>query len=309
MTKQIQHLFLLAVSAAVCFSCKGKAEPEIIADPVVPVTLTSIDTSAVESFTDLNATASYLVKNVIKANATGYLVSVNVTPNDYVRKGQALFSLKTKEAQVLGNTVNKIDPGLHFGNAIVVRATSNGYVSAINVQKGDYVQEGDSLAVISDADSFGVVLSLPYEMRPYITANKMMDVILPDGKVIKARVDKFLPTVDAGSQTQSVFLKPQTQKQIPENLIVKVRITRSSGSGTVSLPKDAVLGDETETQFWIMKMVDNETAVKIPIRKGMESQDRIEIVSPVLTINDRILLTGNYGVADTIKVRVTTKQR
>jgi hypothetical protein len=57
-----------------------------------------------------------------------------------------------------------------------------------------------------------------------------------------------------------------------------------------------------------MKMINANTAIKIPIKKGIQTEDKIEILSPVLTRNDKILLTGNYGVADTIKVKVIKKE-
>jgi hypothetical protein len=36
----------------------------------------------------------------------------------------------------------------------------------------------------------------------------------------------------------------------------------------------------------------------------MESGDRVEILSPRLLSSDKILLTGNYGLADTAKVAI-----
>lgn len=300
----IMSIVLLSV---VFFSCNNKAAVEIPADPSVPVTVTTIDTSAIESYTDLNATTTYLIKNTIKANATGYLDLVNVTSNDYVKKGKVVFSLKTREAKVLGNTINNIDPSLNFGGAIFLRATSDGYISSVNVQQGDYAQDGDILAVINDTKSFSIVLSLPYELKKYVAVGEVFTAYLPDGTTLPARVDKFMPTVDLASQTQSVVLKCIGQQNIPENLVVKVRINRTAGNKTLSLPKAAVLSDETETDFWIMKMIDNSTAVKVPIKKGIETADKIEILSPELTQNDRILLTGNYGVADTIKVKISKR--
>ncbi|MFI0491457.1 efflux RND transporter periplasmic adaptor subunit, partial [Flavobacterium sp.] len=264
-------------------SCKDKIEEEKKVDASVPVTLTSIDTSGIESYTELNATATYLAKTVIKANATGYLSSVNVGSNDYVNSGKVLFTLKTRESKVLGNTINKIDPSLNFGNDIKVKATSSGFVNAINVQQGNYVQDGDQLAIINDANSFAIVLSLPYELKKFVKVRGTLEAILPDGKAIKTTVFKFMPTVDAVSQTQSVVLKVIGKQDIPENLIVKVRIKKASNSNTTSLPKAAVLSDETETVFWIMKMINSNTAVKVPIEKGVETDDKVEIVSPVLT--------------------------
>ncbi len=298
---------LLSLFGLVLNSCKNKEEIETPIDVSVPVTLTSIDSSGISSYFDLNATATYIVKNNIKANATGYLNSVNVTSNDYVTIGKILFTLKTREAKVLGNTINKIDPSLHFGNAITVKATSNGYINSVNVQQGDYVQDGDVLATINDANSFAIILSLPYEFKKYVTVGSQLEAVLPDETHIKTTVYKFMSNVDATSQTQNIILKINGKYDIPENLIVKVRIPKKSDPNAIVLPKAAVLSNDTETEFWIMKMINSNTAIKIPIKKGIETEDKIEIISPPLSTKDLVLLTGNYGVADTIKVKVLKK--
>lgn len=305
MTNYMKKTALIYISLSLLFvSCKNKNEVEQPIDGRVPVTITNIDTTGITNYIDLNATATYLVKNVIKANATGYLNSVNVATNDYVTNGKELFSIKTREAKVLGNTINKIDPTLHFGGAIKVKSNTNGVVTSVNVQQGDYVQDGDALVTINDAKSFAVVLSLPYELKKHIWVGQELNVTLPDSTIRIATVQKFSPTVDATSQTQNVVLKINGKQDIPENLIVKVRINKTSNSKTISLPKSAVLSDETETNFWIMKLINPNTAIKIPVKKGTETEDKIEILSPVFTRNDKILLTGNYGVSDTIKVKV-----
>ncbi|MES2239532.1 MAG: efflux RND transporter periplasmic adaptor subunit [Bacteroidota bacterium] len=299
-------LFFVLISLFVA-SCKDSVVTEKVVDARVPVTLTSINTTTIDSYVDLNATAMYLVKNVIKANATGYLNSVNVATNDYVSNGKELFSIKTREAKVLGNTINKIDPSLNFGGAIKIRSNTTGFVTSVNVQQGDYVQDGDALVTINDANSFAIVLSLPYELKKQVAIGKEFTVLLPDSTSIKARVQKFMPTVDPVSQTQNVVLKINGKKDIPENLIVKVRIDKTSNAKTISLPKAAVLSNETETDFWIMKMINASTAIKIPVKKGIETKDKVEILSPILTPDDKILLTGNYGVSDTIKVKIVNK--
>lgn len=299
--------FLLTLISFYFTSCKQEAVVDQPIDASIPVTITRIDTLGLENSMELNATATYLVKNTIKANATGYLSSVNVVVNDFVNKGVTLFSIKTRESKILGNTINKIDPSLNFGGAIPVRANTSGIVTMINVQQGDYVQDGDPLVTIHDSNSFALILSLPYEFKKYIRAGQQLNVSLPDGSSRIATVQKFSRTVDAISQTQNVVLKINGKQDIPENLIVKVKINKTTNTNTISLPKSAVLSDETETDFWIMKMINASTAIKVPIEKGIQTEDRIQIISPILTAKDKILLTGNYGVGDTIKVKVIGK--
>ena len=277
MTNTMKKFILFFILITLTFiSCKDSTPVEKTIDASVPVTLTTIDTTGIQSYTDLNATATYLIKNTIKANATGYLNTVNVATNDFVSNGMELFSIRTREAKILGNSVNKIDPTLNFGSAIKVRSNTNGIVTMVNVQNGDYVQDGDALVIINDTKSFVILLSLPYELKKYITVGQQLDVTLPDDTKRIATVQKFSPTVDVASQTQNVVLKINGKQDIPENLIVKVRVNKTSNSKTISLQKSAVLSDETETDFWIMKMINSNTAIKVPIQKGIQTEDKIE---------------------------------
>jgi uncharacterized NAD(P)/FAD-binding protein YdhS len=83
-------------------------------------------------------------------------------------------------------------------------------------------------------------------------------------------------------------------------------VIKSYKSSAASLPKSAILTDETQADFWVMKMMDSSTAVKTPIKKGIETADRVEILSPVFSNTDKILVTGNYGLGDTAKVKIMT---
>jgi HlyD family secretion protein len=215
--------------------------------------------------------------------------------------------LKTKEAQSIGNSIKILDSTLHFSGVNHINASQRGYITQLNHQTGDYVQDGEQLAVISDRNSFVFLLNLPYEWRPYVLGRRLADIVLPDGEKLSGTIGAAMPTMDSASQTQNVIIRVNTgsnssQQVIPENLIAKVRILKTAGSATQSLPKSAVLSDETENNFWVMKMIDSVTAVKIPVKKGIETQDKIEILSPVFTPSDRILVSGNYGLPDTAKV-------
>ena len=79
---------------------------------------------------------------------------------------------------------------------------------------------------------------------------------------------------------------------------------RSAKSGAQSLPRSAFLTDETESDFWVMKLIDSVTAVRVPVKKGIETKDRVEVISPTFSPADKIIVTGNYGLPDTAKVRV-----
>ncbi len=269
-----------------------------------PVTLTEPTTGNMSESIELNAVSSYRLRTYVKANATGYLQLVNAEQGRYVSKGQELFVIRTKESQSLGNTITKLDTSLHFDGSIHIKSPGTGFITQLTYRSGDYVQDGEQMAVITDTRSFVFILSLPYELRPYIAGNKNLQLLLPDQTVLDGYVEMAVPTVDSVSQTQNYIIKVNTDRQIPENLIAKVKLVKQSRANTVSLLKSAVLTDEVQSQFWIMKMIDSVTAVKVPVKKGLETADKVEILSPPLKSTDKILLTGNYGLPDTAKVTV-----
>lgn len=300
---------LLGCLLVVLLSCKSKkaeSDEEAVApeDVRTPVTVTSVETTTLDDYVELNATSTYQQNNFIKASANGYLKSVNVKLGQMINAGQLAFTLQTKEAHALGNTINKLDPSFNFSGIISIKASASGYIQELNHQIGDYVQDGEQLAVLADLKSFGFILNLPYELRPYVTTGKTLQIDLPDGSHLNGIVSNIMPNVDSASQTQNVLIKVNSSKTIPQNLIGKVRIVKEQKSNTVSLPKQAVLTDESQSNFWVMKMIDSVTAVKVPVVKGLETKDKVEIIRPQFSPNDKILLTGNYGLPDTAKVKI-----
>ena len=289
-------------------ACKGgekkEAAGEKTASAGTPVTVTGISTAPLTEYTELNATATFLQKSYAKANVNGYIQAVNASPGKYVSAGQVLFTIKTKEAQSIDNSINKLDPSFKFSGVNNIKASSSGYVTQLSHQAGDYVQDGEQLAVISDANSFAFLLNLPYELKQQIENNKTVELLLSDGTKLSGIVSGAMPSVDPASQTQNIIIKVPNAEKIPENLIAKVRIATASKANTVSLPKAAVLTNDVQSEFWVMQLTDSNTAVKVPVKKGVETKDRVEITEPKFSASDKILLTGNYGLPDTAKVQI-----
>ncbi len=293
-------LFLLITS------CKIK-EVQISEDVVIaktPVTVANISNAPTEEFVELNAISSFLQKWIVRANATGYLQIANVQLNKYVSKGQTLYAVKTKEAQIIGNSINVLDSSFKFTGVNSIKAHGGGFISLINHQIGDYVQDGEQLAVITDTKSFVFLLDMPFELRPFVMDKKSLEIILPDGEKLIGYISGNMPTMDAASQTQSIILTVNSNHNLPENLIAKVKVVKYFKGSANLLPKSAVLTSETQNEFWVMKLINDSTAVKVPIKKGIETSDKIEVLSPLFTLKDRVLVTGNYGLADTAKVQI-----
>ncbi len=293
---------VLVVSCHSKDSATGTAEET--AEVITPVTAVNVSSGPMSEFIELNATSVFQQKWIIKSNVTGYLQKSNTQLNKFVSTGQFLFALKTKEAQSIGNTINILDSSFKFSGVNIVRSNGTGFISEINHQAGDYVQDGEQLAVVTDTKSFVFLLDLPYEMRPYLIGKSTVQLLLPDGEKMDAYINGNMPVMDSAAQTQRIVLKVNATHPIPENLIAKVRLVKSENKHAYYLPKAAVLADETQSDFWVMKMINDSMAAKVEIKKGIEADDKVEIVSPVFSGQDKILITGNFGLPDTAKVKM-----
>lgn len=305
----IISFFLLLNFLQSCKNNGGDSADEDVSpeDVVSQVTITHPAQSSITEKVELNATSAFLLKTFVTSNAIGYLQSSGIKVGDYVSKGQTLFTIKTKEAAALGNTINNLDTSLHFEGVTKIKSPISGYITQLTYTAGSYVQDGEQLAEITDKSSFAFLLDLPYELKSYLAQNKILLLHLADSTILNGYVQSALPSVDSAAQTQRYIIKVNTNKLIPENLIAKVELTKQQLNNVTLLPKAAVLSNEEQTQFWIMKLINDSTAVKTDIKKGIENNDSIQIVEPPLNDSDKIVLTGNYGLSDTAKVKVNTK--
>ena len=290
----IKPIYLVMCVAMLLSACGGGAksgddsgDDDKAVNAQVPVTVTGVSDSSMVDYTTLNATSSFQQKNYVKSNTNGYVTKVNAHPGQYVNEGTVLFTIKTKEAQSIGNAVNALDSTFKFSGTNKIKATKHGYITQL-----------------SDRSSFAFIMQLPYEMRGNVKQGQDVQLTLPGGRKIDGKIASFMPAVDTASQTQGVVIKIADDNTIPENLIAKAQIVRTSKQNTASLPKSAVLTNETETEFWVMKLINTTTAVKVPVTKGIEVGDRVEILSPKFSKDDRIVVSGNYGLSDTAKVKI-----
>lgn len=281
-------------------------EPEA-ATPRALVTVGAVQADTLRDVLQLSAVSAYPAKDILRATTTGYVLSPTPVPGQTVRAGQAVFRLQTKESRTLHLDQLTGDPRLRFSGIIAIRSERGGVVASVDKLAGDYVQDGEQLAVVYDRSRFGFVLDVPATQLRYVYPGQECRIRLPDGRVLPGHVAEMLATADVALQTQRYTVRPVGPHvpDLSENLTVQVELDRTAPRVVPTLPHAAVLTDETQTEFWVMRLLNDSTAVKVPVERGAEQADRVEIKSPRFGSQDRILLTGNYGLEDTAAVQLS----
>jgi len=307
LVKRYLSLFLVPGTFIILLSCHNSSRPaEEVTVIRTPVTIVPVTFKPVTSIVRLPAVATYMNKSIVRATTAGTIDKVLITAGEPVNPDQLLFTIRTREAMALADKMAE-DTSLSFKGVINITSHKEGVINSISYQKGDFVQEGDEMAVVSEQKSLVFILDVPFELNQYIEKNRNCKIILPDNRQINGIITGKLPEMDMQSQTIRYVVRPATTDRLPGNLIASVNLVKSSNSNALVLPKAAILGDETQTKFWVMKLINDSTAVKISVSKGFENNDEVEITEPVFEISDRILLTGNYGLPDTARVTIIQK--
>ena len=307
MFKRIRTHFiisLLTVIIALATSCNQTTAPSEKAQAIItPVTITPVIFKSVTSTVELPAVTTFMNKSIIRATTTGTIEKISVTQGDYISANQLLFEIRTREAMALNNTMGN-DTSLTFKGLINIKSPKEGIISSVSYQKGDFVQEGDGLAIISEQNSRVFILDVPFELDKFVEKNRKCTIILPDNRHVKGTITGKLPEMNIETQTIRYVVKPTVTGRLPGNLIANVSLVRSTNEKALVLPKKAVLGDETQTEFWVMKLINDSIAVKVAVSKGFENNEEIEITVPVFLPSDRMVLTGNYGLPDTARISI-----
>jgi multidrug efflux pump subunit AcrA (membrane-fusion protein) len=268
-----------------------------------PVKVTNPKFTDFIEYSNFNGTTIFQKKEIIRAPVQGFIVKVYKNIGDEVKPGETLFQMNTKESEANDSLQIKLGENI-FKGKINITAKTQSIFTVLNHNIGDYVSEGEQLAVISDPHSLKIQLNLPYQYVPKIRLNKKCDVILPNGNSEKAIIQKSIPSIEPTSQTQIYILQLERFINLPENLNVTIRIPMKTFYNTLVLPKSAIMTNETMDDFWVMKVIDDTTAIKINVTKGIENDSLVQIVSPLFNPNEIIISDGAYGLADTSKILI-----
>ncbi len=282
-------------------SCKSKSAAGVEQMPVVSVKATPIIQGDIENEISFNGSTIYLKKNLVLSPIAGYIVKANVRFGQEVHKGEALFEIQTRESKALESEERSSGD---YGT-ITIPASSGGFINDLNISEaGGYVSEGGSLCTIVNNKDLMVKVNVPFEYNHILTREKICKIRLADNTSITGSVFRILPVMDEINQTQTVLIKPETDRQLPENLKLLIRFISEKHRQALLVSKSSLMTNETQSEFWVMKIDSNNLAVKIPVKKGIENDTVAEIISPVLKANDLIISEGAYGLPDSSTIRI-----
>ena len=304
MPRYLPFIFLLFLRCSSSSTTDSTAQEADAPRPKTPVEVTTVTPDSFRVDKTFRGMTYYLTSGDIKSPIAGYVTKVYVKIGDQLRRGAPLFGLETKEAYALGGKNYLNDPTLKNIGQLTIRAPEAGLVTLVQAEEREYVQDGAVLASFSAPDMFVFLIEVPAEQDSAVHIGSTCQIQLPNGRVVGGHISRTLAMADSLSQTERFVVKPDRPMVLPARLQLNITFTDQAHTNAQSLPKEAVLANELQTEFWVMKLTNDTTAVRVPVKTGLQRNDRIEILSPRFSARDRIISKGGYGLSDTASVTI-----
>jgi membrane fusion protein (multidrug efflux system) len=184
----------------------------------------------------------------------------------------------------------------------VIRAPFSGYASLRRISPGAIVNAGTEIATISDLSTIKLDFPVPEtalsSIRPGLTI-EATSAAYPDVP-FRGQIATVDPVVDPNTRAIIVRARlPNPDAKLKPGMLLTVAIEAVARNG-LSVPELAIVGEGDQRFVYV---IDKGTAKRVPVRTGLRSQGRVEIIEG-LKPNQAVVTEGVVKLSEGMKVRV-----
>ena len=121
-----------------------------------------------------------------------------------------------------------------------IRAPFNGVVIKRHVDRGEWVSEGETVAVIGKDDTIDIVAELPERYIPFIK-NGMQIRATVNGHDLSGKVIAIVPRGDVATRTIPIKIRMANDSALIEGMSARVILPTANSVRTLIVPRDAVI--------------------------------------------------------------------
>lgn len=182
----------------------------------------------------------------------------------------------------------------------------NGVVAKRFVSVGEQVDGTGAQPIIEVADINEVELSgnLPAAYIGKIHVGEAIPATSDSspGKTFNGRIIAISPAVDPATNVGSIRIRIANPGGILKlGVFLSAQVPVENHVNALTVPPQSIYHDESgETQVYIIQ---GDTAKATPVKLGIQTSDRVEILDGVKA-GDTVILTGGYGLGDSTKVKI-----
>lgn len=188
-----------------------------------------------------------------------------------------------------------------------IRSPISGFVTDRPLFAGETAAAGTALITVMDTSALIAKLHLAQSQAQQLTVGASATLRVPGmDDPIPAKVSLVSPALDPGSTTVEVWLRVENPKgALKAGTPVHASITGRTVPNALTVPSSAVMAEQDGAGRYVMIIAPDSTAHKKPVTLGIQSADRVQVISGI-SANDMVISTGGYGLDENTKVKIGT---
>lgn len=173
-----------------------------------------------------------------------------------------------------------------------VYSNESGYITELNLQEGEYVNEGGTIVQLADLSTLWAEAQVYTSQFSQLNSNGVLTVQLPGiGKEIRGKLEFVNPEINPEQRLNLMRVTiPNSNNELKPGMSAYV-ILKGRQQNALSLPIDAVIRDGKGASVWVQ--TGKNTFKNKMVTLGMESGDKIEITYG-LSPGEAVVTRGAY---------------
>jgi RND family efflux transporter MFP subunit len=176
----------------------------------------------------------------------------------------------------------------------LIRSPFDGVVIKRHVDRGEWIAEGETVAVIGKDDIIDIVAELPEHVIPYVKIGMQVSA-RANGHKLSGKVITIVPQGDVSTRTFPVKIRTRNQFSLIEGMSARVTLPLGEVKETLIVPRDAVITKFGQT---VIFTADHSKAAMLPVDiigfEGLEAG----VASPGLKAGMFVVIEGNERLRD-----------
>ncbi len=310
--------------------------------PPTNVTIMKITPSSLTEYVDLTGVTEPYFDVMVSSEEGGVVESLNFDKGDWVKKGKELARINAKFIEAILNEA-KADLTLKESNyqraeklfarksiteqerlekqslyqmakarfelakirmdKAIVESPINGVIIEKNVEEGEFVPSGGSIARIQDLSRIKVAAPLPESELPYIKQRRKVEITF-DGiprQVFNGEISYIGSSADNVTRTFPIeIILSNKDGYLKSGMVARLSIVKRVFENAIVIPQDALV--QTATGMVAFVLNDNHASLR-NVKIVTASKGKV-VVEDEIHFGEQLIVTGQNDLVDNQKVKV-----
>ncbi|TXE06482.1 efflux RND transporter periplasmic adaptor subunit [Gelidibacter salicanalis] len=254
----------------------------------------------------INVSSQGLASNNLSTEIANARANFDQSKAEYERKKQLYESKIVPKAEfekvesnynIAKSNYKSLASGVSGGSK-QIRSPFNGYITAINVANGDYVDQGMAMITVGThqsrvlktqiAPSYGLTMENAQSIWYQTSDGQWRNVATSGGSILSIAKD-----VDNNRPLISVFAEVNDDVDMPEGSLTPVQIAMGNATQNTMIPVNALLEDYGS--YSVIVQLSGEGFERRPVKIGKRNGENVEILQG-LEVGEVVVTKGAYQV-------------